>query len=271
VKARVEYAKSGDVHIAYQVVGDGPVDLVIVHGWVFGFEHAWTEPTARRFLERLASRYRVIQFDKRGTGLSDRVPASDLPNLETRMDDVRAVMDAVGSDRAVLFGISEGGAMICVFAATYPERTHAVIMHGAGAYARWAPDYPWGWTDEQFEEWFRQLEDGWASDDLHRMTLAELAPSLSNDERVVRWWADACRRSASPGAALAVDRMWMQVDIRPLLPAIHVPGLVLAPGGGGDEGTLATWPGTSPMHSSSSLMALTTFPGAAIRNIGGPV
>jgi pimeloyl-ACP methyl ester carboxylesterase len=117
----VEYAKSGDVHVAYQVVGDGPVDLVIVHGWVFAFEHMWTESSATRFLQRLASRYRVILFDKRGTGLSDRVAETDLPNLETRMDDVRAVMDAVGSERAVLYGISEGGPMICVFAATYPD------------------------------------------------------------------------------------------------------------------------------------------------------
>ena len=231
----IEYAKSGDVHIAYQVVGEGPVDLVIVHGWVFGFEHMWTEATAMRFMQRLASRYRVIQFDKRGTGLSDRVSESDLPTLETRMDDVRAVMDAVGSERAVLFGISEGGPMCCVFAATYPERAQAVILHGAFARSSWAPDYPWGMTDEEWDEWFAGIESGWASGEFMRKFLAEVAPSLSGDERVKRWHADACRRSASPGAVIAFDRMGMEMDVRDLLPVIHVPTLVLTPRGGGDE------------------------------------
>jgi len=235
VNPPIEYAKSGDVHIAYQVVGDGPVDLVIVLGWVLGFEHLWTETSARRFLEQLASRYRVILFDKRGTGLSDRVSNDDLPDLETRMDDVRAVMDAAGSERAVLFGISEGGPMICAFAASHPERAEAVIMHGAFARLAWAVDHLWGMTDEDYDEWSAAIDSGWGSGEFMRWFLDEIAPSITADERVQRWWIDACRRSASPGAAIAAIRMAMQIDVRDLLSAVHVPTLVLTPRGGYEE------------------------------------
>jgi pimeloyl-ACP methyl ester carboxylesterase len=131
------YAKSGDVHIAYQVVGDGPIDLVEVPGWISHLEYSWEEPSWARYLQRLGSFSRLIRFDKRGTGLSDRVPISALPSLEQRMDDVRAVMDAVGSERAALFGASEGGPMSILFAATYPERTAAMILYAA--YARRSP------------------------------------------------------------------------------------------------------------------------------------
>ena len=135
------YARSGDVNIAYQVVGDAPRDLVLVPGWVSNVEVFWDDPRVARFLERLASFTRLILFDKRGTGLSDRV--ADLPTLETRMDDVRAVMDAVGSERAALYGYSEGGVMCALFAATYPLRTTALVMHGSYARLRQGPDYPW--------------------------------------------------------------------------------------------------------------------------------
>lgn len=145
----IRYAKSGDVNIAYQVVGDGPRDLVLVPGWVSNIEVFWEEPSLARFLRRLASFSRLILFDKRGTGLSDRVP--DLPTLETRMDDVRAVMDTVGSERAALLGYSEGGPMCALFAATYPARTSALIMIGAYARRTWAPDYPWGATAEEHQ------------------------------------------------------------------------------------------------------------------------
>ena len=209
----IEYAKSGDLHIAYQVVGDGSVDLVIVLGWV-----VWVRAHVERSRPRRgsSSRWRlataVILFDQRGAGMSDRVSESDLPSLETRMDDVRAVMDAVGSERAVLFGISEGGPMSCVFAATYPERTQAMILHGAFARSSWAPDYPLGATDDEWEESFAGIESGWASGEFMREVLADVAPSLSGDERVERWFADACRRSARPGAVLAFDRMGMEMD-----------------------------------------------------------
>lgn len=139
----VRYAKSGDVHIAYQVVGNGPIDLVEVPGWVSHLEHSWEEPSLARFLQRLASFARLIRFDKRGTGLSDRVAETALPALEQRMDDVRAVMDAVGSERAALFGISEGGPMSILFAATYPERTSALILYAAYAWRGWSPEHPW--------------------------------------------------------------------------------------------------------------------------------
>ena len=143
------YAKSGDVHIAYQVVGEGPVDLVLIHGWISHLEYQWEDPASARFLNRLASFSRLIVFDKRGTGLSDRVAESALPTLEQRMDDIRAVMDAAGSYRAVIFGISEGGVLSTLFAATYPARTAALIMYGA--YAKWirADDYPWAPSTKQ--------------------------------------------------------------------------------------------------------------------------
>ena len=154
MKPETHYARSGEVNIAYQVVGEGPRDLVLVPGWVSNIEVFWEEPSMARFLQRLASFSRLILFDKRGTGLSDRV--SDMPNLETRMDDVRAVMDAVRSTRAALLGYSEGGPLCMVFGATYPERTAAVVMIGSFARRTWAPDYPWGPTREDYE---RRVEE----------------------------------------------------------------------------------------------------------------
>jgi pimeloyl-ACP methyl ester carboxylesterase len=153
------YAKSGDVNIGYQVLGKGPPDLVLVPGWVSNIDVFWEEPTLARFLTRLASFSRLILFDKRGTGLSDRV--ADMPNLEVRMDDVRAVMDAVGSEFAALFGYSEGGTMCTLFAATHPSRTSALIMYGAFARRTWAPDYPWGPTEEQRHAFVDQIERDW--------------------------------------------------------------------------------------------------------------
>ena len=138
MKPRTRYAKSGDISIAYQVVGDGPNDLVYIPGWVSNVETAWEDPPVARFLERLGSFSRLILFNKRGTGLSDRVPLNELPTLEQRMDDVRAVMDAAGSERAALFGASEGGVLCALFAATYPERSSALIVYGS--YAKGLPN-----------------------------------------------------------------------------------------------------------------------------------
>ena len=151
MRPETRYAKSGDVHIAYQVVGEGPIDLVLVHGWISHIEHQWEDPSLARFLERLASFSRLITFDKRGTGLSDRVAENALPTLEQRMDDVRAVLEAAGSSRAALFGISEGGPMSALFAATYPARTSALVMYGT--FAKWIRDaeYPWAPTREDHE------------------------------------------------------------------------------------------------------------------------
>jgi pimeloyl-ACP methyl ester carboxylesterase len=217
------YARSGKVNIAYQVTGEGPLDLVYVPGWVSHVELAWEEPTLASFLGRLASFSRLITFDKRGTGLSDRVPDDQLPTLEQRMDDLRAVMDAAGSQRAALFGVSEGGNMSILFAATYPERTAALVTFGCFAKRGWSPDYPWAPTPESRELEYAQLEREWGK----LMDLSHLTPSKMNDAEFVRRLATYLRRSASPSAAVALLRMNTQIDIRAVLPAIAVPTLVV--------------------------------------------
>jgi class 3 adenylate cyclase len=216
-----KYARSGETSIAYQVVGSGALDLIYVMGWVSNVEYTWEEPSVSRFLMRLASFSRLILFDKRGTGLSDKV--SQLPTLEQRMDDVRSVMDAVGSKRAALLGISEGGPMCALFAATYPERTSALIMYGSYAKRIWAPDYPWAPTPEERQIFFDKVKEGWGG----IVDLETLAPGVFHDERFRQWWATYLRRGASPADALALAKMNTDIDIRDILPAIHVPTLVL--------------------------------------------
>jgi pimeloyl-ACP methyl ester carboxylesterase len=220
---QTHYTKSGDVNIAYQVLGDGPLDLVFVMGWLSHLDYFWTEPSFARFLRRLASFARLILFDKRGTGLSDRVPLDALPTLEQRMDDVRAVMDAVGSKRAALCGVSEGGAMSALFAATYPERTAALVMIGAYAKRLCDPSYPWGPTEEQREEFLEEIRQQWGGP----VGLEERAPSKAADPEFRRWWAAYLRTAASPAAAVALTRMNSEADIRSVLPAIRVPTLVM--------------------------------------------
>jgi len=214
------YAKSGDVNIAYQVVGGGPLDLVLVPGLVSHLESDWDEPRSAHFLERLASFSRLIRFDKRGTGLSDR-PAG-LPDLETRMDDVRAVMDAVGSERAALFGYSEGGPMCCLFAATYPDRTTALVLYGTYAH-RSEPDddYPWAATWEQRQAYADEVESTWGLES----DLGTMAPNA--DAALTAWWRTRARASASPGAARALILMNSRIDVRSILPSIRLPTLVL--------------------------------------------
>jgi pimeloyl-ACP methyl ester carboxylesterase len=226
VPPETRYARSGDVNIAYQVVGDGPLDLVLVHGWVQSFDAGWELDSIKRFYLRLASFSRLILFDKRGTGLSDRVPLDDLPTLETRMDDMRAVMDAVGVERAAVLGHSEGGSMCALFAATYPERTKALVMVGSAARTRWAPDYPLGATDDELEDFERSILENWGVD-LIRSLLQQMGPSIVDDEELVQAHARAARRAASPAAAAALTRMSAMIDIRHVLPAIRVPTLVL--------------------------------------------
>jgi class 3 adenylate cyclase/alpha-beta hydrolase superfamily lysophospholipase len=218
------YAKAPDgVSIAYQVIGDGPRDLVWVPGWVSHVEAAWGEPTMARFFERLATFSRLILFDKRGTGLSDRVPDSALPTLETRMGDVRAVCDAVGSERAALFGVSEGASMCILFAATYPSRTSAIILFGGYARRMAAPDAPWGASTEQYEAFLQEIERDWGGP----VGLDIRAPSKLGDARFRDTWAHYLRTGASPGAALTLMRMNAEIDVRPILDAIQVPTLVL--------------------------------------------
>jgi pimeloyl-ACP methyl ester carboxylesterase/plasmid stabilization system protein ParE len=218
---QTRYARSGDVSIAYQVVGDAPRDLVLVPGWVSNVEVLWEEPACARFLERLATFTRLILFDKRGTGLSDRV--SDMPNLETRMDDVRAVMDAVGSERAALLGYSEGGPLCLLFAATYPARAAAVIMIGSYARRLRTPDYPSGLDEETWHRWMDTCEREWGGP----VGLDQRWPSAAGDERIRQWWARLLRMGASPGANRALQRMNGETDVRHVLPAIRVPTLIL--------------------------------------------
>jgi class 3 adenylate cyclase len=222
-RSETRYARSGEVSIAYQVVGDGPFDLVYVPGFVSNIELMWEEPGLARFLERLASFSRLILFDKRGTGLSDPVPTDRLPTLEERMDDVRAVMDAVGSGRAALLGHSEGGNMCVLFTATYPERTTALILVGCYAKRIRSDDYPWAPTVEDRARGIEQTEATWGSPEAFR----ELAPSKERDEAFQRWIGRYLRQSASPKAAAALMRMNTKIDVRDVLPTIGVPTLLL--------------------------------------------
>jgi pimeloyl-ACP methyl ester carboxylesterase len=217
------YAKSGEYSIAYQVVGDAPLDLVYVPGFVSHVESAWDDPDYARFLDRLASFSRLILFDKRGTGLSDRVPVKLLPTLEERMDDVRAVMDAAGSERAALFGVSEGGPMSMLFATTYPERVSALVLYATYAKRVRSAGYPWAPTLEEHRERLEAVERDWGGP----VDVGVWAPSNANDERFNRWWAQFLRLGASPAAARAVLEMTLEIDVRDILPAIRVPTLVL--------------------------------------------
>lgn len=219
----IKYAKNNGVHIAYQTLGDGPMDLVLVHGWVSHLELNWEEPSIARFLERLGGFSRLILFDKRGTGLSDRVAENELPTLEQRMEDMRAVLDAVGSRHSALMGISEGGPMCALFAAIHSERTSALIM--CGSYARWIrdTDCPWAMTREQHEAAAAVFERGWGTP----VGFRTVAPTSSAEERYRNWWARYLRMGASPGAGIALYRMNYEIDIRSLLPAIRVPTLLL--------------------------------------------
>ena len=217
------YARSGEVNIAYQVIGDGPLDLVFVMGWVSHMEYFWREPNFSRFLLRLASFSRLILFDKRGTGLSDRVPIAQLPTLEQRMDDVRAVMDAVGSERAALCGVSEGGPMCSLFAATYPEKTVALVMIGTYAKRIRDDDYPWAPTTAERQHFFQEMQEQWGGP----VGLEERAPSMAADPQFREWWAAYLRMGASPGAALALTQMNAEIDVRQVLPSIRVPSLVV--------------------------------------------
>jgi class 3 adenylate cyclase len=220
----VRYARSGDVNIAYRVSGAGPTDLVWVPGWVSHLENDLRGiPALVALLDRLSRFTRLIKFDKRGTGMSDRVDIQRLPTLEQRMDDVRAVMDAAGAERAALFGISEGGPMSALFAATYPERTTALLLYGSYARRTRTDDYPWGPTREEHEAFMESIEASWGTDfDIERR-----APTLARTPEGRQQYRRRMQEAASPGAAHALTVMNAQVDVRAILPSIRVPTLVL--------------------------------------------
>lgn len=230
------YARSANLHIAYQVVGHGPPDLVFVHGWISHIEHLWEEPSVARFLQRLASFSRLILLDKRGTGLSDPVPLDKLPTLEERMDDVRAVMDAAHSERAALLGTSEAGALNLLFAATHPERTAALILLNSYARLAWGEDYPWGIRTNDAQGLLQGIEEGWGKG----VAFEALVASQSDNTPMRNWWARYQRRAASPGAAVELLRRAYDTDTRSVLSSISVPTLILHRAGD---------PFTGPEHS----------------------
>jgi class 3 adenylate cyclase len=207
------YAKSGDVHIAYQVFGGGPIDLVFVPGFISHIEHYWDHPDLARWLLRLGSFARVIMFDKRGTGLSD--PVSEVPSLEQHMDDVRAVMDAAGIESAAALGVSEGGALAALFAAAYPERCKALALYGAFTRSPLSP--------ETLKAFAKYADSAWGSG----LSLPWFAPSRKSDSALQQWWGRFERLGGSPAAAMAVVRMAAEFDISDILPSIHVPALVI--------------------------------------------
>jgi pimeloyl-ACP methyl ester carboxylesterase len=208
------YAKSGDVHVAYQVFGSGPIDLVFVPGFVSHIENYWDQPDLARWLLRLSSFARVAIFDKRGTGLSDRV--SEAPSFDQRMDDARAVMDAVGMERAALLGVSEGGPLATLFAATYPQRCQALVLYGTFARSSWI-------TPEGLKAYLGYIDKAWGSG----RSLWMWAPSRQNDPALQQWWGRFERLGASPAAAMAVVRMISQIDVSDILSSVHVPTLVI--------------------------------------------
>jgi class 3 adenylate cyclase/pimeloyl-ACP methyl ester carboxylesterase len=233
MKPQTKYARSGDVYIGYQVFGDGPFDLVVVPGAMSNIEYGWTLDTWGEYYGALASFARVLLFDKRGTGISDPVVGAAV-SLEQRMDDIRAVMDAAGSERAALMGGSDGAAMVSLFAATYPERSAALVLNNPMARAAWAPDYPWGVRDEEPELFLSTPQDV-------EETVAETIPSRRGDEAFAEWLLTYMLLSSSPSTSLNHQRMNLRIDVREVLGAIRVPTLVthrMAPGNEPTRGAL---------------------------------
>ena len=221
----VSYARSGDVAIAYQVVGDGPTDVVFVRGTLADLLAGWDMPLFVDHVEWLAESGRLLLFDKRGSGLSD--PVRQVPTLETRMDDVRAIMDAVDSERAVLWAAQEGSRIALLFAATYPERTSALVLYDPTARGLWAPDYPWAPTDEEWRRELREIRERWGDRQYLVERAHRLSPVGAANPDWLEWFVWYQRRSASPAEAVAFHRMAMEGDVRDVLPAVRAPTLVL--------------------------------------------
>lgn len=226
-RPETRYARTDDgVHIAYQVSGQGPIDLVWSEGWLSHVELLWENPGYARWMALLGESFRVIHFDKRGIGLSDRTAT---PNLETRMEDVRAVLDAAGSERAALFGEGpDGGGLVAMYAATFPDRVHALILWHFHARAAWAPDYPWGQKTEGGRYSTAEIASRWGREDEFRQYALELGVRTPlDDPAFLQWAAKYMRYAASPGTVVEQGRIWFDTDLRGVLPAIHVPTLLL--------------------------------------------
>lgn len=215
------YARSGDVHIAYQVVGDGPIDVIWVPTWIWQVEHMWEDPLTARMLSRMESFSRLLLFDRRGLGMSDPRPGGGAPTLEEEMDDVIAVMNAAGSEEAAVVAMLDAGAMACLFAATHPERTRALMLFEGQPRMAWAPDYDWPMTPQQREEYMTELREDWGSG------ARVLSVTAGGDPQLRRWAARLERLTAAPGTAVAHVRMHGEIDVRPVLPSIQAPTLVL--------------------------------------------
>lgn len=225
---KTRYAKTSDgFSIAYQILGDGGLDLVYLPGFVSNLEYQWENPLYARFLRRLASFSRLIMIDRRGTGLSDRVSPKETPPIEVLMDDLGAVLDEAGSRRAALTGFADGADLCALFAATHPDRTAALVLYGASAITRHADDTPWGWTEEEWESYLEDLAIGWGTEEYVQQTLRWAAPSVAADEGLQRWFGSFLRMAASPAAAVAIETICRDIDLRPILPTITVPTLVV--------------------------------------------
>jgi pimeloyl-ACP methyl ester carboxylesterase len=218
------YAESGDVLVAYQELGEGEVDLVYCAEFWHSIEAQWMEPRFEAFLRRLASFTRLICFDQRGTGLSDPVPSSELPTLEQWMDDVRAVMDSADSKRAALLGSGGGGLMSMLFAATYPERTSALVLLNSFARLTRAPDYSWGTAPDYEKEFVEKMRTGWGQG----VFADVVAPSVANEPGFREWWARYERLGTRAGAIVPIRQMLQDVDVRRVLSSIQVPTLILS-------------------------------------------
>ena len=221
----VQYARSGDLSIAYQVVGEGPIDLVFFRGSTGDLLSTWDQPLLARHVEGLAACSRVLMLDKRGTGLSDRV--REAPTLEARMDDVRAVMDAVGSERAAIWSAHDGSRMAILFAATYPERTAGLVLFGPSLKGSRSAAYPWAPSEEEWRRHLAEVREGWGRRDYFERLLREWVPSMTDDEAFTNWFVGHMRRSLSPGAALSFFRAMKEADVNDVVSSVRVPTLIL--------------------------------------------
>ena len=223
----VRYARSGEVALAYQLFGTGPLEVVFAPQWINNLELAWTNPLFARFLMRLGSLGRVAFFDRRGTGLSDRLAANDAPPLETLVEDLEAVVGAAGFERPLLFGGSDAASVCALFAATRPHRASALIAYGPEARGTAAPDYPWAWSVEEWHDYLAELASGWGTDAYTSRIFEWLVPSERADAEQRAWWRAMMRLSATPSSMRALEAIWAELDIRPVLPTIQAPTLVL--------------------------------------------